>query len=299
MGCHTSIASIMRDHSGCRCFVEELSHMRKDVTEISDDKTQRINDKYVAYCFGKSCPTRQDLTKASWTVSHVLPQEVWTGLANYAGHVSLLHYFTNYRSTNEHLFGILSPGRTYKLLLFHTSDTVKIIKLRIEAWEEIHDTPENNKWNWRDLGKKKTWPQSTNVWVPSSVFAEFTLIFRYCSYLQLGVVATCKPLLCFAMFSFIPLAHWRWWVWHVMTPCILLVQWFQAILGYKNSVDPHLGNKLMGCFPEKASLGSIILSFLPWEKTIHSHGCGFQKTFRMFDPMGLGRPNIPKSIEYV
>lgn len=155
MGCHTSTASIMRDHSGCRCFVEELSHMRKDVTEISDDKTQRINDKYVAYCFGKSCPTRQDLTKASWTVSHVLPQEVWTGLANYAGHVSLLHYFTNYRSTNEHLFGILSPGRTYKLLLFHTSDTVKIIKLRIEAWEEIHDTPENNKWNWRDLGKKK------------------------------------------------------------------------------------------------------------------------------------------------
>ena len=48
MGCHTSIASIMRDHSGCRCFAEELSHMRKDVTEISDDTTQRINDKHVA-----------------------------------------------------------------------------------------------------------------------------------------------------------------------------------------------------------------------------------------------------------
>lgn len=158
MGCHTSIASIMRDHSGCRCFAEELSHVRKDVTEIFDDKTQRINDKYVAYCFGKSCPTRQDLTKASWTVSHVLPQEVWTGLANYAGHVSLLHYFTNHRSTNEHLFGILPPGRTDLCCYFlNTSDTVKIIKLRIEAWEEIHDTPENKKMepNQRDLGKEK------------------------------------------------------------------------------------------------------------------------------------------------
>ena len=40
MGCHTSIASIMRDQLGCRCFVEELSHMRKDVTEMFDDKIQ-------------------------------------------------------------------------------------------------------------------------------------------------------------------------------------------------------------------------------------------------------------------
>jgi len=79
-------------------------------------------------------------------------------LANYAGHVSLLHYFTNHRSTNEHLFGILPPGRTDLCCYFlNTSDTVKIIKLRIEAWEEIHDTPENKKMepNQRDLGKEK------------------------------------------------------------------------------------------------------------------------------------------------
>lgn len=97
--------------------------------------------------------------------------------------------------------------------------------------------------NQRDLGKeKKTWPQKAPMF---GFHLRFLESLPSSSDIVWGV-ATCKPLLCFAMFSFIPLAYWRWWVWHVMTPCILLVQWFQAILG-KNSIDPHLGNKLMGC----------------------------------------------------
>ena len=110
---------------------------------------------------------------------------------------------------------------------FTPSDTVKIIKFEDRGMGSIWNTTWHSRKQKMEpkgiLEKKKTWPQSTNVWVPSSVFGEFTLIFRYCSYLQLGVVATCKPLPCFAMFCFIPLAHWRWWVWHVMTPCIC---WF-------------------------------------------------------------------------
>lgn len=161
MGCHTSIASIMRDHSGCRCFAEELSHMRKDVTEIFDDKTQRINDKYVAWrkhrLLWQIMPHAPGLDKGFMNRFACSPSRSldWFGkLCRTRFTTSLLHK-SQIDKMNTCLWYCHLGGPTFKLLLFHTSDTVKIIELRIEAWEEIHDTPENNKWNRRGSWKRK------------------------------------------------------------------------------------------------------------------------------------------------
>ena len=120
------------------------------------------------------------------------------------------HYFTTSQITDQQMntcLGDCHLGGPSSCYFFTASDTVKIIKLRIEAWEEIHDTLKNNKWNRRGSWKRKTHDHKAPMWFHLRFFREFTWIFRYCSYLQLGVVATCKPLLCFAMFSLIPLAH--------------------------------------------------------------------------------------------
>ena len=235
MGCHTSIASIMGDHSGCRCFVEELSHMRKEVTEISDDKTQRINDKHVAWkklgLLWQIIPHAPGLDKGFMNRFACSPSRSldWFGkLCRTRFTTSLLH--NSFRSTKWTPVWDTATweDRPSSCYLFHTSDTVKIIILRIEAWEEIRTWHSRKPKKWNQIKgilekKKNMTTKSTNVWVPSSVFPRVYLDLPILFILATWWVATCKPLLCFAMFSLIPLAHRRWWLWHVMTPCIC---WF-------------------------------------------------------------------------
>ena len=204
--------------------------MRKDVTKISDDKTQRINDKHVAWkklgLLWQIMPHEPGLDKGFMNRFACSPSRSldWFGkLCRTRFTTSLLHKLQIDKWTP--VWDTATWEDLQAATFFTPSDTVKIIKLRIQAWEEIrtwHSRKQKNGTKSKGSWKRKKKHDHKKHQYLSSIFGFWRV------YLDLPIlfilatwgVATCKPLLCFAMFSLIPSAYWRCWVWHVMTPCI-------------------------------------------------------------------------------